>query len=317
MAKFLTYLLEANKKTPSKLQKDVIQLVQQKDIKEAFEMLKNIILDIQEDYGKCLAVLNLFDRYSLGTLSEKLLVYFINSKYQNHAKALGGSGQLTDIQVKTSHGWFNLSVKTTDSNDVINLGTLEKTSSKINVNDTIKKLKADLNYIEFTKQDNSISIDKLNNDDVNKRLDAIVEKLCGPDDNPEIFCWIKKVVNKKTKILTALQFDIRKFNKLILRSWLGEQYIYFTDKSYGVKTINGTIIISADSVGKYLNITPKFLDVIKDNKDIIEVSTLGNNDTIRFDKLIEPIEKINKKYISSDGEIKIDKPFIDALKSLY
>ena len=319
MKRFIDYLLESKQ-----LKKDEISLVQEKDIKEAFESLKKMIASVQDDYAKCLAVLNLFDDHSVGTLSEKILAYFINSKFASHAKVLAGNANLTDIQVKTSHGWFNLSIKTTDSNDTVNLGTMEKVTEKTKSSDTVSQLKKHLHYKNAKTYDNMMVKD-LNNEDVNNRIVAIVEKLCGTESNPEVFCWIKKTnapldpTNKKSvNVLKSLKFDIRKFNKKNLADWFSRQYIHLTDNAYGIKTKDGKQVVGADLKGKYLNIRPEFLNAIVNEKGIVEASSSSSdNSIIVLDDIIEPIQKIQKKYIGKDGQITIDDAFIKAIQSLY
>jgi hypothetical protein len=234
------------------------------------EKLKSIFTNkkFQEEYKKYLTLFHYFSPNALGEISEVILTNLIN-RYGGDIQAdhTGGSQGLDDIKLKDG---TKISVKTTSSEKPIGLGTSVKADR-----DDIKIQ----NYLKsqpFNKNNpNNIPIKNIPPDikqEMDRRLDAIVSKIAGEGKGKEFFLWVEKI--NTNDVLSALRIHILDFDKDLAKDLLENSYGYLTKSGvWGVKDINGKVLVQADEEGKNLNITKYFINKLyKEQKpDLIQI----------------------------------------------
>lgn len=238
--------------------------------KEYQDLLKKLN-DVSERYAKYLTVFHYFAPDSLGTISEVLLSKLLDGTHT------GGAQGLTDLRV----GNINISLKTTAASHPINLGskdnkTMSERTFKI-VNDYINEYGQSNNLEQMIAIANKSgdAAHKAAFDEIEHRLEAVAEKLAGPDNN-EYFLWASKVYNSN-KILTKLRLYLIKFEKATVLNDLLKGNMYATNVAWGVRTAGGTTIIQADKGSKYLNVHPAYVAQVK--PDPTEIDLLKFNIT--------------------------------------
>lgn len=239
------------------------------------EKLKSVFNNkkFQEEYKKYLTLFHYFSPNALGEISEVILTNLIN-RYGGDIQAdhTGGSQGLDDIKLKDG---TKISVKTTSSDKPIGLGT----SIKANRDDI--KIANYLKDRPFNKNNpNNIPIKNIPPDikqEIDRRLDAIINKIAGEGEGKEFFLWVEKI--STNGVLYALRIHIFDFNKKIAKELLENSYGYLTKSGvWGVKDSNGKVLIQADEEQKNLNITKNFIDKLyKEQKpDLIQIIDAGD-----------------------------------------
>lgn len=319
MKSFREYLLESDN--------NVLQFTATKS-KQLFDKLNTAIDNIKEKYAKCMAVVSLLDSNG-GNLSEKILAYYLSQEEGINAERVGGDQALTDIVVNIGNTKINISLKTYNSSNNIDLGThlklvaagdVAKIAEKIN-ND-IKKYKVETFKGKNGSEQKAILISSIKDsniiDAINKRISAITDKLCGSESNPEVFCYIEKIYRNKQ--LRSFRFNTYAFDRKKITNLLNNGYISITPSAYGIMVKpkdHGYINIVIAQAKNQLTISPVFLKQPEFIKTIIhdghiDTKTLQidtNSKQINADKLLAPL------YNKSSQDI--DDAYIKSLESLY
>jgi Ca2+-binding EF-hand superfamily protein len=225
--------------------------------KNDIEKLRKQLESIKEKYSKYLSIFYYFDPNSLGTISEVLLAKLLNSSSSDiKAVHTGASGGLTDLIVDG----IPISLKTTASGKAIGLGSDEVLVGKGDVGNISKELRT----LGATDGETISSLMKSADPkrksvamSLQKRISAIATKISGKD-NKEVLVWAEKIYSK-SGILIGIKIHIRDYIKNDVETLLMNSPVYLTEKAWGIKDSNGTILVQADNSGKALNIMPAFI----------------------------------------------------------
>lgn len=326
MKTFLQYLAESNKVQKNNAKLPIAE--------KAIAILEKAVDTIKDDYTKCMAVVDLFDKNG-GTLSEKILTYWLKKcdGIKPTTKQIGDSQGLTDIEVDTNEGIIRISLKTTDETASIGLGQLEDKLKNVEVKNNVKdltKIKTDLKTDDLYLKDIKVSSVKSH---IQNRISAIVDKLCGTEKEPEVFFWITKKYAKKTidgklvKILKNFIFNIYVFDRATVTKFLEDKCkIHITKDAWGLnyklKDGKEIRIVQSDSSNKALNINPKFITTqevlsqikMKRNKTI-ELTTYDEKRPKGVMKASEIITKLND--YSLDKKDNVDSTYVELLMNMY
>lgn len=322
MKSFLQFLLETNNNNKI----DVLQFTD-KESKQLFSKLNTAIQNIKEKYAKCMAVVNLLDSNG-GNLSEKILSYYLSTQPGIKAIRVGGEQALTDIQITIGKKTINMSLKTYNSSNDIDLGSSLSnvpTGSVAQIAKAINDNISNYNVVIFTgtsgKKRKAIQISSIKDKNIKNqiilRINAIIEKLCGTISQPEIFCYIEKIYAKKQ--LQSFRFNTFAFNRTKLEQLLNNGYISLTNGAYGIliKTQTDTYIdIVIAQAKNQLTISPKFLR----NNDLIQTIIYdGHSESISLD--VNASEKLQSSNIFQSlynkSEQEIDDVYINSLLNIY
>jgi hypothetical protein len=268
------------------------------DQKEIQEII-NAINSIKNDYVKYLRVFSYFDNNSLGTISEVLLTKLLQ-KAGIEARHTGASGGLADLYINGKP----ISLKTTLGTTKIGLG-----NDQLRLNPTdIEELRKVLIGIDPSTYSTVRDLENILEPNLYKvvtdRIDAIAEKLAGPE-NKEYFVWVEKIFDKKTKVLTAFKIHVAKYDLGKVKEEMMNMKPYASNTSWGLKdgsSDNAPNAVTADAGSKYLNIEPSFvrkttgerainIPLIADIEGIDKV-TLSNNIS---DELLNALDQIHSK----------------------
>lgn len=260
------------------------------------KVLRNAFESIKVPYSKYLSVFNYFDPNSLGTISEVLLTKLLNTVDNIQAEHVGGSQGLTDIVVNGHH----ISLKTTSRGKPIGLGTDEINISPSDSKEVVSTL------TEIYREDpelKNLSVGELKGkipdktySNIEKRLSSIARKIAG-ESTKEVFVWVEKVY--KQKLLTGIVIHtVRYAYNEVLNTFL-QSRISITEKAWGIVDQSGKAIISADTSGKHLNITPEFV-----NK-----SSKGSTTPIDLE--------VSMKYSPEEIQDKVSNKVFTALNTIY
>lgn len=263
---------------------------------EDLNTLRSAFESIKTPYSKYLSIFNYFDPNSLGTISEVLLTKLLNAVDNVQASHVGGAQGLTDIVVNNHH----ISLKTTARGKPIGLGTDEVNISPSDSKEVVSTL-TDL-YRENPEL-KDLTIEQLRDkipsktySNIERRLSSIARKIAG-ESNKEVFVWVEKIY--KQKFLTGIVIHVVKYKyDEVLKTFL-QSKISVTEKAWGIIDESGKAIISADTSGKHLNITPEFV-----NKSSKETKI--------------PIDlEVNLKYSQEEIQDKVSNKVFSALNTIY
>jgi hypothetical protein len=109
--------------------------------------------------------------------------------------------------------------------------------------------------------------------------------------------WIEKIY--KQKLLTGIVIHVVKYDLNKALNTFLQSKISVTEKAWGVVDAAGKAIISADTSGKHLNITPEF----------VYSSSRGTNTAIDLE--------VNLKYSSEEVQQKVSDKVFKALNTIY
>jgi len=227
------------------------------DLKMAFEA-------IAPTYSKYLKIFSMFDPNSLGTISEVLLSTLLNQQPDVVSVHTGGAQTLDDLRINNR----KISLKTTEKGKAISLGSDIK-----NIDD--RNIKGVLNYLNFlknrdpkfkTKTIKDIIIDNADDDDdtklakqsIKQRIDSIINKLVGNDNN-HYFVWVEKIKKSGSdNPITGIRIHTYKYDRNTLQNEFYNGYPSIPKKQTGwsIRDIENKTLINTDSAYKYLNITP-------------------------------------------------------------
>jgi hypothetical protein len=240
------------------------------------------------DYKKYLTLFHYFSPNALGEISEVIITNLIN-KYGNGIGAIhtGGSQGLDDIKLKDG---TKISLKTTKSNTPIGLGSNIEAEAEGDNNEIINYFRG-----EFPNEKGKFDVGVLKNISnkeiknlLDKKINAIIQKLSGSGKEKELFVWVEKIFTKSSNndsILSSLKIHTFDFNSNEVKEKLENGTLNITGKgAWGIKdSITGKPLINADKgKGKTLNINPNFISsMYKEVKDpdpivIIEPSEINN-----------------------------------------
>jgi hypothetical protein len=237
--------------SPEEVKKDTIYpTVTNEDVQK----LKEIFEKVSKEYGKYLAVFNLFDPNSLGTISEVLLSKLIE-KEGIKVEHVGGQQGLTDLIING----HRVSLKTSGSENKIKLGSSAEVIDDSAAKEIASILKNDnITDIQVKDLENILSKEQYNT--IIKRLEAIAKKLTG-EGNEEFFIWVEKINDKSTGIIKSLNIHIIKYDYEKVIDTFKNGYISSTGKSgWGITDKNGRNIVAADLGNRSLNVTPYFVN---------------------------------------------------------
>ena len=263
---------------------------------EDLVILRSAFENIKVPYSKYLSIFNYFDPNSLGTISEVLLTKLLNTVDNIQAQHVGGAQGLADIIINGHH----ISLKTTAKGKPIGLGSDEVNISPadskevVSTLNTLYKQDPALKNLSISQLQGKIPDETYNN--INKRLSSIARKIAG-ELNKEVFVWIEKVYKKK--LLTGIVIHVVKYDLNKALDTFLQSRISVTEKAWGVVDAAGKAIISADTSGKHLNITPEF----------VYSSSRGTNIPIDLE--------VNLKYSSEEVQQKVSDKVFKALNTIY
>tara|TARA_R110000822_G_scaffold75364_3_gene181297 strand:- start:300 stop:1277 length:978 start_codon:yes stop_codon:yes gene_type:complete len=249
----------------------------QKKVNDTVKILRNAMGNIKKKYSEYLSVLHLFDPNSLGTLSEVLFAELLSKQKGIEASHTGAGQGLADIRVND----VGISIKTTGGSNAIFLGSdLKRVSTKDNVNivnqlkkisnnpdsRTAKQLIDDFKAMEGADE-------KKAGEQIKARIDAIVNKLAGPD-NEEVFLWAEKVI--ENKMLKEVVLHVTKYDKVKVEQEFMNAIPKVTTKgkgtAWGLQDSNGGWIVQGNDP-KNLNIMPEFVrDATRDTQIRIPIT---------------------------------------------
>ena len=243
-----------------------------------------------------MSIFNYFDPNSLGTISEVLLTKLLNTVDGIQAKHVGGSQGLTDIEVNGHH----ISLKTTAKGKPIGLGTDEVNISPSDSKEVVSTL---LTLYRENSELRDLPINQLKGKipdktygSIERRLSSIAKKVAG-ESSKEVFVWVEKVY--KQKLLTGLVIHIVKYEYNEVFNTFLQNKISVTEKAWGVVDQSGKAIISADTSGKHLNITPEFVYKSSQKSNI-------------------PIDlELNIKYSPEEMQDRVSNKVFNALNTIY
>lgn len=258
---------------------------------EDVQKLKEIFQKISTEYSKYLAVFNLFDPNSLGTISEVLLTKLIE-KENIKVEHVGGQQGLTDIIING----HRVSLKTSGSENKIKLGSSSEATDD-SASKEISSILKNNNITDTQIKDLENILSKEQYSTVINRLNAIAKKLTG-EGNEEFFIWVEKINDKSTGIIKSLNIHIIKYDYEKVMDTFKNGYIDSTDKSgWSIKDKNGKSIVAADLGNRSLNITPYFVKNSSDDSVIrvdLKTSKLPKQDltSLASDKMFQALDKI-------------------------
>lgn len=240
---------------------------------ERIDKLEQAIYSIKDKYSKYLSVFYYFDPNSLGTISEILLSKLVNLDTELTSEHTGAAGGLTDVIIDD----ISVSLKTTAEKKAISLGSDEVNVPKGTTGETARLLNQAFNNNQAIRI--PITLDRtvtaLIEDDVvsskikknlEDRIVSISKKLAG-DDDKETFIWVEKKYDKN-QIIINLTIHITEYQYLLVKDRLLNSFVYFTERAWGLKDVNGKILVQADNSGKALNIMPEFVHATPNKKTI-------------------------------------------------
>jgi len=240
---------------------------------ENINKLEQAIYSIKDKYSKYLSVFYYFDPNSLGTISEILLSKLVNLDTELTSEHTGASGGLTDVIIDN----ISVSLKTTAEKKAISLGSDEVNVPKGTTGETARLLNQAFNNNQAIRIPITLdrSVTNLIEDDTvsNKikknledRIVSISKKLSG-DSDKETFIWVEKKYDKN-QIIVNLTIHITEYRYLSVKNRLLNSFVYFTERAWGLKDVNGKILVQADNSGKALNIMPEFVHATPNKKTI-------------------------------------------------
>ena len=263
---------------------------------EDLTVLRSAFENIKVPYSKYLSIFNYFDPNSLGTISEVLLTKLLNTVDNVQAQHVGGAQGLADIIINGHH----ISLKTTAKGKPIGLGSDEVNVSPsdskevVSTLNTLYKQDPTLKNLTISQLQGKIPDETYAN--INKRLSSITKKIAG-ELNKEVFVWVEKVY--KNKLLMGIVIHVVKYDYNKSLNTFLQSRISVTEKAWGVVDEAGKAIISADTSGKHLNITPEFVYSSSKETNI-------------------PIDlEINLKYSSEEVQQKVSDKVFKALNTIY
>ena len=273
--------------------------------RETEERLVDLFRRIAPKYAKYLTILNFFDPYSLGTISEVILTKLLRDEGVE-AENVGGSQGVTDIKI----GGSNISLKTTKSGTPIGLGSdtanvtgqdIRDVADFMNSANFAHLLESGLTLGEIlttrlqTQGPDKEGMDKAM-EGLETRIESIIDKISGKE-NPEEFVWVEKVYDKDH--LIQIIVHVARYDRTLVRDEFYKLYPYATGKSWGLEDETGTKMVQADSTAKKLNINPAFV-----------------KETVSEDKWI-PIDIPVKDMKIDDPKDYISERMFDALDAMY
>jgi hypothetical protein len=273
--------------------------------RETEERLVDLFRRIAPKYAKYLTILNFFDPYSLGTISEVILTKLLRDEGVE-AENVGGSQGVTDIKI----GGSNISLKTTKSGTAIGLGSdsanvsgqdIKDVADFMNSNNFAHLLETGLTLGEIlsTKEqpqgsDPEGMVRAMKG--LETRIESIIDKISGKE-NPEEFVWVEKVYDKDH--LIQIIVHVARYERTLVRDEFYSLLPYATGKSWGLEDESGKKMVQADSSGKKLNINPSFV-----------------KRTVSEDKRI-PIDIPVKDMKIDDPKDYVSERMFDALDAMY
>ena len=274
--------------------------------RETEEHLVSLFRRIAPKYAKYLTILNFFDPYSLGTISEVILTKLLRDEGVE-AENVGGSQGVTDIKI----GGSNISLKTTKSGTPIGLGSdtanvtgqdIRDVADFMNSDNFAHLLESGLTLGEIlttrlqTQGPDQEGMDRAM-EGLETRIESIIDKISGKE-NPEEFIWIEKVYDKDH--LIQIIVHVARYDRTLVRDEFYNLIPYATKgKSWGLKDESDKVMVQADSSAKKLNINPAFV-----------------KKTVSEDKII-PIDIPVKDMKIDDPKDYVSKRMFDALDAMY
>ena len=234
--------------------------------RETEERLIELFRRVAPKYAKYLTILNFFDPYSLGTISEVILTKLLRDEGVE-AENIGGSQGVTDIKLGDS----NISLKTTRSGKTIGLGSDSTNVSSQDIKDVAEFMNSSdfqqlfvepgltLGEILSTRLQSTGSEPQRTNESLiklEKRIESIINKISG-EENDEEFVWVEKVYDDD--YLSKIIIHVSSYDRDKVRDEFYNMIPYTTGKSWGLEDEDGTKMIQADSSAKKLNIKPAFI----------------------------------------------------------
>ncbi len=261
------------------------------------ERLIQLFKRIAPKYARYLTILNFFDPYSLGTISEVILTKLLRDEGVD-AENVGGSQGVTDIKLGDS----NISLKTTKAGTTIGLGSDTANVSGQDIRDVAEFMNSSdfqqlfvepglsLGEILSTRLQSSGAEPQKTNDSLiklEKRIESIINKISG-EENDEEFVWVEKVYDDD--YLSRIIIHVSSYDKDKVRDEFYNMVPYTTGKSWGLEDRNGTKMIQADSSAKKLNIKPAFI-----YKTTTEDKTIPIDIPVKDMKINDPKDYISEK----------------------
>jgi|TARA_R110002012_G_scaffold26763_7_gene86668 hypothetical protein len=274
--------------------------------RETEERLVELFRRIAPKYARYLTILNFFDPYSLGTISEVILTKLLRDEGVD-AENVGGSQGVTDIKLGDS----NISLKTTKAGTTIGLGSDTANVSGQDIKDVAEFMNSSdfdqlfieggltLGEILSTRlQSQGSTPEKMNKtmEGLERRIESIINKISG-ENNDEEFVWVEKVYDDD--YLAQIIIHVSSYDRDKVRDEFYNMIPYTTGKSWGLEDENGVKMIQADSSAKKLNIKPAFI-----YKTITEDKSIPIDIPVKDMKINDP-----KDYISER--------MFDALDAMY
>lgn len=234
--------------------------------RETEERLIELFRRVAPKYARYLTILNFFDPYSLGTISEVILTKLLRDEGVE-AENIGGSQGVTDIKLGDS----NISLKTTRAGKTIGLGSDSANVSGQDIKDVAEFMNSSdfqqlfvepgltLGEILSTRLQSTGSEPQRTNESLiklEKRIESIINKISG-EENDEEFVWVEKVYDDD--YLSKIIIHVSSYDRDKVRDQFYNMIPYTTGKSWGLEDENGTKMIQADSSAKKLNIKPAFI----------------------------------------------------------
>lgn len=294
MKKFITLNEEVSrvKALMGLFEEDVISVS-----RDTEEHLVELFRKIAPKYARYLTILNLFDPYSLGTISEVILTKLLRDEGVD-AENVGGKQGVTDIKLGDS----NISLKTTKAGSTINLGSDTANVSGQDIRDVADFMNSSdfeqlfiegeltLGEILSTRlQSQGSEPEKMNKtmEGLEQRIESIINKISG-EDNDEEFVWVEKVHDDE--YLSKIIIHVSSYDKDKVREEFYNMIPYATGKSWGLQDKSGTKMIQADSSAKKLNIKPAFIykTITKDKSIPIDIP-------VKDIKIDEPKDFVSEK----------------------
>ncbi len=234
--------------------------------RETEERLIELFRRVAPKYARYLTILNFFDPYSLGTISEVILTKLLRDEGVE-AENIGGSQGVTDIKLGDS----NISLKTTRAGKTIGLGSDSANVSGQDIKDVAEFMNSSdfqqlfvepgltLGEILSTRLQSTGSEPQRTNESLiklEKRIESIINKISG-EENDEEFVWVEKVYDDD--YLSKIIIHVSSYDRDKVRDQFYNMIPYTTGKSWGLEDEDGTKMIQADSSAKKLNIKPAFI----------------------------------------------------------
>jgi hypothetical protein len=234
--------------------------------RETEERLVELFRRIAPKYARYLTILNFFDPYSLGTISEVILTKLLRDEGVD-AENVGGSQGVTDIKLGDS----NISLKTTKAGTTIGLGSDSANVSGQDIRDVAEFMNSsdfeqlfiesgltlgEILSTQLQTQGSTPEIMSKTMDGLEKRIESIINKISG-ENNDEEFVWIEKVYDDD--YLAQIIIHVSSYDRDKVRNEFYSMIPYTTGKSWGLQDENGVKMIQADSTAKKLNIKPAFI----------------------------------------------------------